>query len=85
MYIQYTYSDSGNRFSGKFYVDFMPPIFFSNFYLPIKIKSEISIEISKKTGILSLGRGRGPYLGAFPTYFLLSWYKTVNSASGAMF
>ena len=30
----YRYSDSGNRFSGKFYVDFMSPKFFSNFYLP---------------------------------------------------
>ena len=28
----YRYSDSGNRFSGKFYVDFMSPIFFFIFF-----------------------------------------------------
>ena len=29
--ILYRYSDSGNRFSGKFHVDFMSPIFFQSF------------------------------------------------------
>ena len=35
----------------------------------------------KKTGILSLGRGRDPYVMGFPTYFLLFRYKRMNPES----
>ena len=60
----YRYSDSRNRFSGKFYVDFMSPIFFFIFICrnTIKIKSQVKIKLLKKTGLLSLGRASGPYL-----------------------
>ena len=45
----YRYSDSGDRFSEKFYVDFLSPIFFLFFtYLNIvKIKSEVNVNFSK--------------------------------------
>ena len=46
----YRYSDSGNGFSEKFYVDFMSPIFFFIFFClnTIKIKSHVNIKLSRK-------------------------------------
>ena len=61
----YRYSNSGNRFSGKFYVDFMSPIFFFIFFFclnTIKIKSQVNIKLSKKPFFLSLGKASGRYL-----------------------
>ena len=72
----YRYSDSRNRFTGKFYVDFMSPIFLFIFIglNVIQIKSEVNIKLSKKTVFLSLGRASGPYFLGFLRIFLLCRY-----------
>ena len=52
----YRNSDSGNRFSGKFYIDFMSSIFFFICLNTIKVSFEFNANFSKKSVFRRLAR-----------------------------
>ena len=84
----YRYSDSGNRFSGKFYLDICigKLYFYENWLCRNSIVLQpITRNDIKKSGFLSLGKAKGPYLKDFSTYFSLFRYKKVKTGSGDKF
>ena len=70
------YSDNVNRFSRKFYVDFMVGIFIFRLCLnTIKIKLKEIVKFSKKNGFLSTGTVK-QHAYVIISYEILFFYDT---------
>ena len=75
----FMYSDNRNRFSGKFYVDFIPRIFFFLFLLclnTIKIKLKENVKFSKKPVFFSTGTIK-QHAYVLISYGILFFYDTL--------